>query len=334
MNTRSRIAAAFAAATLIALTGCGANPGASNSAADDFPRKGKTIDLVVAFSSGGAVDTAARLIQPILEEELGTNVEVINKPGAGGQIGYTQLTSAAPDGYTIGATGSPSVVVSPLDPSRGAKYTRDSFQPLGRQVIDPTVIAVQPDSPYQTLKDLLDAAKANPKSMTASTTGLQTGEHFALAQVQETTGAEFAPVHFSEGASQATTAFLGKHVDILVANVSDVTDLTKQGKARVLGVMTSERAPSLPDVPTFKESGYELEAGTARGYSAPAGLPEGVAKKLEAAIKTAIEDPTVKEKMSALGLQTSYLSGEDYKQFWAGQEEDFKKALPLVQKTD
>jgi tripartite-type tricarboxylate transporter receptor subunit TctC len=266
MKTRSRIAAALAAASLIALTGCGANAGATNAAGGDFPKKGKTIDLVVAFSSGGAVDTAARLIQPILEEELGTNVEVINKPGAGGQIGYTQLTSAAPDGYTIGATGSPSVVVSPLDPSRGAKYTRDSFQPLGRQVIDPTVIAVQPDSPYQTLKDLLDAAKANPKSMTASTTGLQTGEHFAMAQIQESTGSEFAPVHFSEGASQATTAFLGKHVDILVANVSDVVDLTKQGKARVLGVMTSERAPALPDVPTFKESGYDLEAGTTRGY--------------------------------------------------------------------
>ena len=79
--------------------------------------------------------------------------------------------------------------------------------------------------------------------MTASTTGLQTGEHFALAQIQEATGSEFAPVHFSEGASQATTAFLGKHVDVLVANVSDVTDLTKQGKARVLGIMTAERSP-------------------------------------------------------------------------------------------
>jgi tripartite-type tricarboxylate transporter receptor subunit TctC len=331
---RTRIVAAFAAAALIGLTGCGANAGAANNTAGDFPKKGKSIELIVAFSSGGAVDTAARLVQPILEKELGTNVEVINKPGAGGQIGYTQLTSAKPDGYTIGATGSPSVVVSPLDPARGAKYTRASFQPLGRQVIDPTVIAVQPDSPFKTLKDLLDAAKAQPKSMTASTTGLQTGEHFALAQLQETTGAEFAPVHFSEGASQATTAFLGKHVDILVANVSDVTDLSKQGKARVLGVMTAERAPSLPDVPTFKESGYELEAGTVRGYSAPAGLPEAVATKLEAAIQKAIEDPTVVKKMADLGLQTSYLSGKDYGEFWASQEEDFKKVLPLVQKTN
>jgi len=172
--SRNKITAAFAAAALIALTGCGANASASNTSGEDFPKKGKSIDLIVAFSSGGAVDTAARLVQPILEKELGTNVEVINKPGAGGQIGYTALTSAKPDGYTIGATGSPSVVVSPLDPARGAKYTRASFQPLGRQVIDPAVIAVQPDSPYKTLKELLDAAKANPKSMTASTTGLLT----------------------------------------------------------------------------------------------------------------------------------------------------------------
>jgi tripartite-type tricarboxylate transporter receptor subunit TctC len=334
--SRKKIFAAVAAASLIALTGCGANAGASSSAAgaNDFPKKGKSIDLIVAFSSGGAVDTAARLIQPVLEKELGTNVEVVNKPGAGGQIGYTALTSAKPDGYTIGATGSPSVVVSPLDPARGAKYTRASFQPLGRQVIDPTVIAVQPDSPYQTLKDLLNAVKASPKSMTASTTGIQTGEHFALAQIQQSTGSEFAPVHFSEGASQATTAFLGKHVDVLVANVSDVTDLTKQGKARVLGVMSAERAPSLPDVPTFKESGYDLIAGTARGYSAPAGLPEGVAKKLEAALQKAIEDRTVVQKMKDLGLQTSYLNGDDYEQFWAAQEGDFKKVLPLVQKTN
>jgi len=333
---RTRITAtAFAAAALIALTACGSNAGASGSAAgSDFPKKGKSIELIVSFSSGGAVDTAARLVQPILEKELGTNVEVVNKPGAGGQIGYTQLTSSKPDGYTIGATGSPSVVVSPLDPARGAKYNRGSFQPLGRQVIDPTVIAVQPDSPYRTLKELLDAAKARPKSMTASTTGLQTGEHFALAQIQEDTSAEFAPVHFSEGASQATTAFLGRHVDILVANVSDVTDLSKQGKARVLGVMSAERAPSLPDVPTFKESGYDLEAGTVRGYSAPAGLPDAVAKKLEAALQKAIEDPAVVQKMKDLGLQTSYMSAADYAQFWAGQEEDFKKVLPMVQKKD
>jgi tripartite-type tricarboxylate transporter receptor subunit TctC len=87
-------------------------------------------------------------------------------------------------------------------------------------------------------------------------------------------------------------------------------------------------------VPTFKESGYEVEAGTARGYSAPAGLPDDIAKKLEAALQKAIEDPEVVKKMNDLGLQTSYLSGKDYETFWAGQEADFKKVLPVVQKKD
>ncbi|MFL4473940.1 tripartite tricarboxylate transporter substrate binding protein [Paeniglutamicibacter sp. MACA_103] len=321
----------LAALLLAAVTGCGTGAAGTTSSGEDFPRKGKSVELIVAFASGGAVDTAARLIQPVLERELGTNVEVVNKPGAGGQIGYTAITNATPDGYTIGATGSPSVVVSPLDPSRGASYTRTDFQPLGRHVIDPAVVAVQPDSPYNTLEELLNAAKEKPDTITATTTGQQGGEHFAVAQIKETAGASFSPVHFSEGASQATTAFLGRHVEVLAANVSDVTDLVKQGKAKVLGVMDTERSAALPEVPTFTESGYDIVSATARGYSAPAGLPEAVATKLEAALETAINDPEVVAKMENLGLTTSYQSASEYEEFWAGQEADYKAVLSLVQ---
>jgi tripartite-type tricarboxylate transporter receptor subunit TctC len=322
-------ATSVAALTLMTVAACGAET--SSSASEDFPRQGKSVEMIVGFAPGGAVDTAARLVQPVLERELGTNVEVINKPGAGGQIGYTALTSAKADGYTIGATGSPSVVVTPLDEARGAAFTREDFQPLGRQVIDPAVVAVQPDSPYQNLDELLQAAKDKPDTITATTTGQQGGEHFAIAQIKEATGAALSPVHFSEGASQATTAFLGKHVEVLVANVSDVTDLVKQGKAKVLGVMDSERAQARPDVPTFAESGHDIVAATARGYAAPAGLPEPVAQKLEAALKTAIEDPAVVAKMEDLGLATSYQPAAEYETFWTQQEADYRTVLPLVQ---
>jgi tripartite-type tricarboxylate transporter receptor subunit TctC len=334
MNRKHLTATLATLALTVSLTACGGQAGpntAGGGEGSDFPKKGKTIELIVHVAPGGPVDTAARLVAPLVEEDLGTNVEVINKPGAGGQIGYTFLTSAKPDGYTIGTTSSPSVVVSPLDPSRGAKYTRESFRPLARQVIDPSAIAVASDSPYQTLKDLLEALKANPKSVSATTTGIQTGEHFSLAQIQQKTGAEFAPVHFSEGAAAATTAFLGKHVDVLMASVSDMTDLVKQGKVRVLGVLDEQRAPSLPDAPTFKEQGYDVQDATVRGYSAPAGIPDAVAEKLEAAFKKAIEDPTVVKKMADLGLQTSYQNGADYKEYWANQEASVKAALPLVQ---
>ncbi|MDA2892555.1 tripartite tricarboxylate transporter substrate binding protein [Mycolicibacterium sp. BiH015] len=323
------IAVGAAVVTSLALSGCGRPTSDSGGAGGDFPGN-KPIELVVAFAPGGAVDTAARLVAPELEESLGTNVEVVNRPGAGGQIGYTELTSAKPDGYTIGATGSPSVVVSPLDPARGAQYTRASFEPLGMQVVDPAVIGVAPDSPYTDLKGLIDAAKASPGSITATTTGIQTGEHFALAQIKEVTGADLAPVHFSEGQSQAVAAFLGNHVPVYVGSTSDVIDLVKQNKIRVLGVMDSQRSKFLPDVPTFQESGFDVISTTARGYSAPAGLPEPVAEKLQSALKSAIENEEVQTKMTDLGLETRYLDPQQYEQLWTEQETTYKELMPAV----
>lgn len=333
MRRRSFTTLATVVCLSSALAACGqsAETKASSSKAS-WPQKGKPIELIVAFAPGGAQDTAARLIAPLLEKELGTNVEVVNKPGAGGQIGYTAITSAKPDGYTFGATGSPSVVVSPLDPARGAKYTRASFQPLGMQVIDPAVIGVASDSPYNTIADLVAAAKQTPGKITVSTTGLQTGEHFAVADLEQKTGTKFALVHFSEGSAQAVAAFLGGHVQVYVGNASDATDLVKQKKIKVLGVMADERSTFLPDTPTFKEQGIDVKAATARGYSAPAGLPDDVKTKLEAALKKAITDPTVEFKMKELGLQTKYLTASEYQTFWGEQETTVKAVLPLVVK--
>ncbi|NNM46760.1 Bug family tripartite tricarboxylate transporter substrate binding protein [Knoellia koreensis] len=332
MRRRAFLTIVVSVGLTASLAACGQSAQGDSAAAKNWPRKGKPVELVVAFAPGGAVDTAARLVAPILEKELGTNVEVVNKPGAGGQIGYTALTSAKPDGYTIGATGSPSVVVSPLDPSRGAKYKRSSFEPLGMQVIDPAVIGVAPDSPYNSVQDLIEAAKASPSKITVSTTGLQTGEHFAVADLEQKSGAKFALVHFSEGASQALAAFLGGHVQVYVGSASDVTDLVKQKKIKMLGVMSQERSEFLPDVKTFKEQGIDVESATARGYSAPAGLPDPVATKIEAALKTAIEDPAVTKKMKDLGLQTNYLDAAGYEKYWGEQEATVKAVLPLVTK--
>ncbi len=329
MSTRRiQITATAAVIASLALAGCG-RATESGGTGEGFPGS-KPIELVVSFAPGGAVDTAARLVAPELEKSLGTNIEVVNRPGAGGQIGYTELTGAKADGYTIGATGSPSVVVSPLDPARGATYTRESFQPLGMQVVDPAVIGVAPDSPYTTLSALIDAAKAAPGTITATTTGIQTGEHFAIADISKVTGAEFSPVHFSEGQSQAVAAFLGNHVPIYVGSTSDVIDLVKQNKIRVLGVMDTQRSKFLPDVPTFQESGYDVVSTTARGYSAPAGLPDAVSEKLQEAFKTAIENDEVVAKMTDLGLETRYLDAAKYEQLWTEQESTYKELMPAV----
>ena len=328
------VAIAGGLAALLALSAC-ANTGGgdSNSGGDgggesDFPNR--KIDMIVSFGAGGAVDSAARLIAPVLERELGVTVEVTNVTGAGGQVGYTQLVNSKPDGYTVGTTGSPSVVVAPLDPSRGAVFDKDSFQPLAMQVIDPAAIAVAPDSPYETLEDLFDAARENPNSINATTTGLQTGEHFFVAQIGNEFDVHFNPVHFSEGQASATTAFLGGHVEVYIGNASDMSELEADGLARTLGVAAEERSDALPEVPTFAELGYDLNAGTVRGYSAPAGLPDDVLAKLDAAFDAAINDPEVVAAMENLGLTTTYENAEGYARVWQEQHDLFSAVLDLV----
>lgn len=337
MKSRKIAAVLSAGALLVSLAGCSAQAGTSGgsggkepaSEQSNWPEKGKSIQLIVAYAPGGSVDTAARVVAPGLEKELGVPVEVINKAGAGGQIGYTALANSKPDGYTVGAVSAPSVVITPLDPSRGATFTRDSFLPLARQVFDPQVIAVKKDSKFATLKELIDYAKANPGKLSATTTGIQTGEHFAMTSVENATGAKFNLVAFSEGAASAMAAFLGDHVDIYVGNVSDIVD-SGSSDIRVIGVMDDERSPSLPDVHTFKEEGYDVSEGTARGYVAPAGLPDDVAKKLEDAFGKVIQDPATVEQMDKLGLPTAYLDSADYTEYWTKQEATYKKLLPQM----
>lgn len=333
----TKIAALLSAGLLLAgLTACSSSTDAAGGtsapaakAESNWPQKGKTVDLIVAYAPGGSVDTAARVVAPALEKELGVNVQVTNKPGAGGQIGYTALANSKPDGYTIGAVSAPSVVVTPLDPSRGATFTRESFLPLARQVFDPQVIAVKSDSKFKDLKSLIDYAKAHPGELSATTTGIQTGEHFAMTAVEDVTGAKFNLVAFSEGAASAMAAFLGGHVDIYVGNVSDIVD-SGSDNLRVIGVMGEERSPSLPDAHTFKEEGYDVDEGTARGYVAPAGVPDDVAKKLEDAMGKVIQDPAVVDQLAKLGLPTAYLDSADYAEYWTQQETRYKKYLPQM----
>lgn len=327
MKTKKLKLIATVLACAMALTGCGNSQGSSETGGE-YPKR--NIEMIVAFGAGGAVDTAARLVAPALERELGATVEVKNVPGAGGQTGYTELSRAKPDGYTIGTTGSPSVVVAPLDPSRGAVFNKDSFQPLAMQVTDPMAIAVKPDSKYNTLDDLLKDATANPGKINATSTGLGGGEHFFIKQLGHEFSAELNPVHLSEGQAAATSAFLGGHVEVYVGNVSDVTEMEKDGQARTLGVASEKRAETLPDVQTFAEAGYPINAGTVRGYSAPAGLPDEVLEKLDKAFDAAINNPEVVKSMENLGLHTDYQNSEGYAKVWQEQHDLYSSVIDLV----
>lgn len=301
---------------------------AANLSAQVFPAKGKAITMLVGFSAGGSSDAGARILAGGMEKILGTKVEVLNKPGASGQIAYTMISQAKPDGYTFGLASLPGVMVSIMDPDRKAAYKKDDFQPLALQVVDAGVLAVRADSPYKTLKDLVDDAKARPKKITISTTGLQTGDHFAVLQLQQLTGAQFATVHF-DGASTAMTALLGKKIDAYSGNVGDVLSQLKSGEIRVLGVMDKEESPFLPGVKTFAAQGIPLLGGSWRGYLAPAGIPLSVASVISDAMKKALELEDVKASMVKLGLHIRYMDVAGYTSIWEEYATFVKELIPL-----
>jgi tripartite-type tricarboxylate transporter receptor subunit TctC len=290
--------------------------------------------LIVGYDAGGSTDVGARLLATELEKELDATITVENQPGAGGQVGLTALANADADGYTFGTVNFPSAIVSVLDETRGATYTKESFAPVALQVIDPTAIAVAPDSPIKSPADLVEAAKDNPGQLRATTTGVASNEHFALLELQEKTGAELSPVHFSEGGAPATTAFLGGNVEVLVANVSDVTDLVTSNQARVIGVMEDEPSPFLPDVPTFAEDDFDISISSSRGYAFPADAPEECVTAMSDAIGTIMEKEEFASQMEELGLAPSYLDAEAYDAYWTETTETFENLLPLVRESN
>ncbi|GAA1209560.1 tripartite tricarboxylate transporter substrate binding protein [Prauserella alba] len=327
---RRSIAAVIAGTLLTAATACAQTGGGGNGGAADGNYPNKPIELIVGFNAGGSTDTGARLMAKALEKKLDATITVVNKPAANSQVAYTYLSRAKPDGYTMAAVTFPSAIITVLDESRGANYERDSFVPAALQVVDPTAVAVSPDSDYEKPKDLVNAAKKNPGTIQATTTGVASNEHFALAQLEEETGAKISPVHFADGATDATAAFLGGNADVLLGNVSDMQQLVDSGKAKVIGVMESERSPFLPEVPTFTESGYDVEMSSSRGYAFPAGTPDEVVDKVSTAMGQIIKEPEFQQKMKDAGLAPKYMNADEYASYWDETSAQFESLLPLV----
>ncbi len=327
--TRRRLAAVTGASLTVCLAAaCAQTGGSSASGGDDYPSK--PIELIVGYDAGGPTDIGARMLAKELEEKLDATITIVNKPAANSQVAYTELTQSEPDGYTMVATNFPSAIITVLDETRKASFDTDDFAPVALMVVDPTAIAVAPDSDIETPEDLVTAAKENPGQIQATTTGVASNEHFALEQLKQVSGADLSPVHFADGGSAATTAFLGGNVEVLLGNVSDLTPLVESGKVKVIGVMEAERSPLMPDVPTFAEAGYDVEISSSRGYAFPAGTPEDVIDEMSSAIGEVMEDPEFEEQMSNAGLVPSYMDAAEYSTYWDETTDLFTELFPLV----
>jgi tripartite-type tricarboxylate transporter receptor subunit TctC len=303
--------------TLLGTSLAAATPLSNAAFAQDYPRR--SIQIIVPANAGGPSDVGARILASIMEKDIGQSVLVVNKPGAGAQLGLTDIARAKPDGYTLGVVHMPGTNTIILDPDRKAAFNTDSFILVCNQVLDPGVIWVRVDSPYKTLADLVDAAKQTPGKLSACTTGILSDDHLAVLMLQEAANISFRIVHF-DGAAQQFTAILGGHVDVAFDNVGSVRKRAQAGEVRVLAVMDSQRSKLMPESPTSAELGFPtVISSSTRGFGVPKGTPPAVVKYLEAALKKAMENPEHIRRMEEVGLEIRIMTGAEYAKYFADQ---------------
>jgi tripartite-type tricarboxylate transporter receptor subunit TctC len=276
------------------------------------------IIIINAFPPGGINDIVTRPLASVLEPILKQPVIVETKAGAAGQIGAQVAASAKPDGYTLLSHNTGISGYAEVDKlfGRPAKTTRADFIPLARLIADPVLLLVNDQQPYKTLKEFIDAAKANPGKLVFSSGGLYGASHLPLAYLEKATGPLKLPHLPTSGGGPAITAILGNNAQVTTQSVSATLPHIKAGKLRPLAVFSATRSKLLPDVPTLKELGYDVEYYLWVGIFAPKGTPPAIVNTLRAAIGKAVQSDQFKATLANVGQELDYLDGPDFQKFW------------------
>ncbi|PAU76506.1 tripartite tricarboxylate transporter substrate binding protein [Halomonas salipaludis] len=279
------------------------------SAQADYPSA--NIEMVVGYSAGGGSDVLARSLAPHIEEALGegTRIAVINRPGGGGEIGFTAVADANPDGYTIGIINVPSILNPMIE--RSPSYDLDSFQLLANVVTEPGAVVVPANSPHNSLEEWMAHVEANPGSVSVGNSGGGGAMHTALIRFLRASDLSVNHIPFAGGAP-SRAALLGSHVDASVMGISEAGPLHNDGELKILGVMAAERIDLVPDVPTMGEVGTEIVAGSYRGLMAPAGLPDEVRDALVDAVAQAVQSDAFLASADDRLLLVDYMAPDEY----------------------
>lgn len=297
-----KVATAFAATLAMGLS-------SAHAAYPDKP-----IKLVVPFAPGGGADLIARTLAVELQKELGQTVFVENKPGAGTIIGSEMVAKSAPDGYTLLV----SSIAHSVNPSLMEKLpysTEKAFTPVSLVVRSPNVLVVRADSPYKTVKDIIEAAKAKPNQLTYASPGNGTSSHLAGALFADLSKIQIQHITY-KGSAPALTDLLGGQTDILFGTSGSVGPFIDNGKLRALAVTSATRSSAYPSVPTMIEAGvpgYVTEGWY--GLHAPAGTPAAVIDKLNVATRKAAQTEFFKSKLIHEGMVPQTGSPAEYEAF-------------------
>ena len=318
MDRRSFVVGSAAAAATLA-TG-------SAVAQDAYPIRPVTI--VNPFPPGGAVDVVARPLAAVLEPILKQPLVIETKAGAAGQVGGQFAASAKPDGYTILMHIVSISGFAEVDKlfGRPVKFTNDDFIPIARFIADPMVLVVNDKVPHKTLKELVADAKQKPNGLIFSSSGLYGALHLPTALFMKEAGIQMRHLP-TNGGGPALTALLGNNSQVLVSSIAAANAQMKAGKLRALACFGATRAPALPDVPTMKELGYNVEFYLWVGMFAPKGTPAQIVTTLRDAAKKGAADPKFVTAMRNLGQDVAYLDKAEFKAFW---DADAKRVVDAV----
>ena len=295
-------------------------------AEDPYPTR--AITFINPFTPGGAADVVGRPLTAVLEPILKQPCIVETKAGAAGQVGGQVAATAKPDGYTllihIVSISGFAEVDKLFD--RAPKFTRADFIPIARLTSGPMVLVVNDQTPYKSLKELVDDAKANPDKLIFSSSGLYGALHLPAALFMKAAGIQMKHLP-TNGGGPALTALLGNNAQVLASSIAAASGQIKAGKLRALACFSPQRAASLPDVPTLKELGYDVEFSLWVGVFAPKNTPATPVKVMGDAVRQAVATEPFKTAIANIGDEVAYLDQAAFAKFW---DEDAKRVEAAV----
>jgi len=290
----------------------------------------RPIGVAVSYGAGGATDFQARIVTMVAgnEDLLGQPIYILNKPGAGGRKGWNWFaTEAEADGYMMSAYNIPHFIAQSI--KGGVKYSADSFEPIANWGADPAVVVVGKDSQFNSMEDLIKFAKENPGKVTTSGAGLFVGHHIAALQIEKACDCKLAYIPTKGGGAAAMKAVIANEVMAGVNNLSDAFRASEAGNVKILGVADLERNEFLPDVPTMKEAGLDVDNSSVnfRGLMVPKGTPQEVIDVLAAKVPEMFKHARVAKRMKAGGSPMHIMTRDDVKAMWAKRQETLAELL-------
>jgi tripartite-type tricarboxylate transporter receptor subunit TctC len=289
-----------------------------------FPHKG-AIEITVLFPAGSSADVTARLLADGMSKQLGAKVLVVNRPGAGGAIGYKYVASQKPDGYSVVWN---SNSVSTTYHSGMMPFDYHAFDAVARVLVESPVIAVRGDSKWKTLAELIAEAKSRPRQLTVGNSGIGSHTHISSVALFKAAGAEVTDVPF--GAAQVVPSLLGAQVDAVVQLPAALSGYVKAGQVRLLAALTSARDPALSDVPTAREQGFDVSLEAWRGIAVPKGTPKPAIAALEGAIRKTAESPDFAQASDRLGVRPAFMPAEEFGNLIEKEDAELARLMLLI----